>query len=99
MSVKLPLKKTERAACQPDLDFPQGLWLHGNVLKELPEDFGNLKQLETISLAGNQIERLPASLAELKQLKDLSLSGNLLKELPSAIGELGEVMIKLLPEK
>ena len=71
----------------------QGLWLHGNVLTELPQDLGNLVSLETVSLAGNRIGKLPDSVTQLTKLKDLTLSGNLLKDLPSSIGGLGKSLV------
>ena len=36
----------------------QEVWFHGNLLEELPEQIGQLKNLERLSLSGN---RCPAS--------------------------------------
>lgn len=53
-------------------------------LENLPEDFGNLKDLNFISIIKNQLTSLPESIGELNNLKELMLSGNNLTSLPES---------------
>jgi Leucine-rich repeat (LRR) protein len=46
------------------------------MLTEIPENFGELKQLRHLDLYSNKISRLPLSLGELKNLKWLDLKEN-----------------------
>lgn len=69
----------------------QGFWAHGNLLASLPQDFGNLANLHTISLAGNRLKSLPKSISGLINLRDLGLQGNELTEVPAEIGALSEL--------
>lgn len=46
------------------------------MLKELPEDFGEMKQLKHLDLYSNQITHLPLSFCELKNLRWLDLKNN-----------------------
>lgn len=57
-------------------------------LEELPEDFGNLKDLNFLSLIKNKITVLPESIGELNNLKELTLSGNNLTSLPESFVKL-----------
>ena len=68
----------------------QGFWAHGNMLGSLPQDFGKLTNLQTISLAGNKLTSLPKSISGLVSLRDLGLQGNELSEVPAEIGALSE---------
>ena len=43
----------------------QGLWLHGNLLEEIPSSIGSLQSLNVLSLAGNCLKQLPAHVGEL----------------------------------
>ena len=43
----------------------QGLWLHGNLLEELPTTLGALRRLRVLSVAGNCMERLPSAIGQL----------------------------------
>ena len=67
----------------------QEVWFHGNLLEELPADFGSLASLRKLSLAGNRLASLPESIAQLIELTELTLSGNLLEEVPACLGSLG----------
>lgn len=69
----------------------QGFWAHGNLLRALPERFGNLNKLRTISLAGNRLGSLPESISGLVKLKDLGLQGNELTEAPAELGALSKL--------
>lgn len=46
------------------------------MLTEIPENFGELRQLKYLDLYSNQISRLPLSLGALKNLKWLDLKEN-----------------------
>ena len=50
--------------------------LSKNRLEELPEFFGQLKNLRHLDLYSNQLERLPVSFSQLKNLKWLDLKNN-----------------------
>lgn len=67
----------------------QGFWVHGNLLQALPDNFGQLSKLRTVSLAGNRLAELPASISGLVELEDLGLQGNQLTEARSELGNLG----------
>ncbi len=69
----------------------QGFWAHGNLLRALPDNFGNLNKLHTISLAGNRLGSLPKSMSGLVNLKDLGLQGNELTEAPAELGALSKL--------
>jgi hypothetical protein len=54
----------------------------------LPEDIGNLENLEELSLEHNQIQELPKSIGKLKKLRKLQLTDNNLTTLPAEFGDL-----------
>ena len=58
------------------------------MLQSLPDDFGQLSKLKTISLAGNRLAKLPASISGLVELQDLGLQGNQLTEARAELGNL-----------
>jgi Leucine-rich repeat (LRR) protein len=87
LAAQLPSLKT--VAHNHATTFPQGLWIHGNLLKHLPADFGALGALRTMSAVGNHLEALPESLGALQQLRELELAGNRLRGLPATLGALG----------
>lgn len=64
------------------------LKLYGNKLETLPDEIGDLENLEKLYLGKNNIKRLPASIGKLKKLKILSAQYNLIDSLPDSIGEL-----------
>ncbi len=43
----------------------QGLWLHGNLLEQVPSSIGSLRCLSVLSLAGNCLGEVPQSIGEL----------------------------------
>ena len=55
-------------------------------LTDLPEDFGRLKNLQSLELRENLIRHLPVSLAQLEKLERLDLGDNEIEELPPHIG-------------
>jgi Leucine-rich repeat (LRR) protein len=59
-----------------------GLNINDKNIKELPEDFGNLKWLEECYLNRNSLSYLPESIYNLEKLKILIISSNDLKNLP-----------------
>ena len=64
----------------------QGFWAHGNLLTSLPDNFGQLSELHTISLAGNCLTALPSSVSGLTKLQDFGLQGNQLTEARAELG-------------
>ena len=64
----------------------KNLKINGNLLKELPENIGNLKNLTDLSLYG-KFEALPQSVGELENLENLIIYGTL-EELPESVSNL-----------
>lgn len=55
---------------------------------ELPDLFGSLTKLKTVSLGGSKLQRLPSSFYRLPKLESLDLSGSEIIEVPQALGQL-----------
>ncbi|WP_334055897.1 leucine-rich repeat domain-containing protein [Polaribacter sp. P097] len=80
------------------------LRLHNNRLGEdnpnfntdLPEDLGDLIDLEELTLYNNQLTKLPNSIGNLNKLTELRLENNDLTTLPSSIGNLSSLEHLLL---
>ncbi len=61
----------------------RGLYLEGiEKLQKLPENIGNLTNLEKLYLGGTGVRELPESFGELTQLKDFLLYGTEVKRFP-----------------
>jgi len=60
----------------------------GSKLKKLPDNLGDMKQLESLDVSRNELTDLPASMAKLSALQHLSLSDNKLKTLPAWLADL-----------
>ena len=58
------------------------------VAEIIPEEIGNLKKLESLSLQNNRILRLPSSLNKLSALRDINLSRNFVSNFPVQLGGL-----------
>ena len=54
----------------------------------MPEEFGNLKKLETLSLENNVLTSLPASVKNLSHLRTLNLTGNGFRAFPDVLSDL-----------
>ena len=67
----------------------QGLWMHGNLIAEIPKDIGALTNLRTFVVHGNRLTALPDSISALCRLTELGVAGNRLSSLPPDIGALG----------
>jgi Leucine-rich repeat (LRR) protein len=76
-------------------------------LKFLPNEIGNLKNLEMLQLKYNWLDSLPDSLGNCVQLKFLYLNRNNLSELPESLGNIaglkevyvaGAGQVVLIPE-
>eukprot|EP00795_Rhopilema_esculentum_P004854 gene4854-21183_t len=66
----------------------QVLLLNGNVLTELPDDFGNLVNVEDLDLGDNRLTSLPESFGNLQRLRKLNLGNNELENLPQGFRNL-----------
>lgn len=53
---------------------------------ELPDNFGNLSELQTINITFTNLENIPSSIGKLKKLFLLNLEFNNIKSLPESIG-------------
>lgn len=65
--------------------------LKWNRLKDIPNEFTNLKKLELLELNNNAIETLPDGIENLTSLKYLNLNINSLKILPKRIVKLKQL--------
>lgn len=63
------------------------LYLHNNLLEDLPIEIGNLKKLEILNLSNNKLEKLPHEFYKLIELRQLSLKNNNIKQLDPAFGD------------
>ena len=54
--------------------------MEDNQLVNLPNSFGNLTNLNSLSLEGNQLSSLPKSFSKLTNLYNLNISDNQLNE-------------------
>ena len=71
------------------------LYLGGNQLVSIPDEFGYLRSLSMLVLCDNVIESLPRSLINLRRLESLSLHNNRLSTLPPEITRLNLVELSL----
>lgn len=69
-----------------------------NRLKELPETFGNLRDVEELNLYGNQLKALPDNFTNLKRCKIVILRVNHLDKVPSSLFSLNGLEILDLEE-
>jgi hypothetical protein len=66
----------------------QWLILTDNRIEQLPQSFGELKQLRKLALAGNRLRTLPSSMQQCKNLELVRLSANNLTHLDNWLFEL-----------
>ncbi len=62
------------------------LTLNDQLINDLPDCIGNLKQLQTLFVRNNQLTSLPASLNECTNLRVLDLKANSIAKLPDLNG-------------
>ncbi|XP_063973054.1 leucine-rich repeat-containing protein 28-like isoform X1 [Diachasmimorpha longicaudata] len=58
------------------------LYLSGNKLKNLPEEFGVMERLKVLDLSDNDLRTVPEGVTRLKTLRELILDDNSLSQLP-----------------
>ena len=76
-------------------------------LCDLPDDIGQLSELQTLRITHTMLSTLPESIGQLQQLNSLDLSSNKLTTLPNTLGQLvwlselnlGNNVLTELPEK
>ncbi len=61
--------------------------LFQNNLESLPKNFGDLENLEELSLYQNQLVRLPDSFAKLRKLRKLNLAWNRFRSVPACLAQ------------
>ncbi|SNR14349.1 leucine-rich repeat domain-containing protein [Tenacibaculum jejuense] len=64
------------------------LYLNGNLISSLPEDFYDLVNLKILNVSNNQIPSLSDRLGNLTALEQLNFSSNNIDEIPSSVGNL-----------
>lgn len=64
-----------------------------NHLKQLPEEIGHLRHLESLQLSNNQLTSLPDSLCHLSKLRELKVANNHIKHLTPFISHLRRLHI------
>lgn len=64
------------------------LILTDNQIRQLPDCFDNLPNMQKLMLAGNQLQQLPDSLASCENLQLIRVSANQLKAFPSVLSGL-----------
>ena len=67
------------------------LFLNNNQIETLPDEIGNLENLQVLALENNKIKALPDSICKLKKLKTLFLHKNKLTKLPNGLSQLKEL--------
>lgn len=72
------------------------LFLHTNNLTSLPDDLGELVELENLTVVENKISSLPDDINLLRNLSILVLTSNNLKSLPNNIGDLSNLFMLVL---
>ena len=82
------LTELEKLIAAAAKDGRTALDLRSNQLTTLPENIGELQNLQKLSLGGNQLTALPESIGGLENLQMLFLYANQLTALPESIGKL-----------
>lgn len=88
LSIRAPNIDIARAACE--VTSVTDLRLSGE-LTALPEELGNLVNLEGLSVESNQLTTLPAAIGKLTKLTDLRAYSNKMTSLPPEIGALSKL--------
>jgi hypothetical protein len=86
---------------RPNAHQRYGYWrkkirIEQGMLKALPQEIGELNELEYLQISRQPIERLPEEITALKALKRLIITNTNLKELPKAIGKLENLEFLIL---
>ncbi|WP_168858331.1 leucine-rich repeat domain-containing protein [Bradyrhizobium brasilense] len=64
------------------------MYADANLLEDLPQEIGRLRELQRLSLKNNKLTTLPATMGGLRNLKFLDVQNNSLDRLPSELGRL-----------
>ena len=81
------IQRIPSGLCQLDLSSLKYLYLEGNVVCSLPEDFfACLGSLEWLDLRNNKLCKIPNNVGEHKKVKTLLLGRNQLRFLPAEMG-------------
>ena len=72
------------------------LWLRWGALEDLPEEIGQLKELENFLIVSNQLRRLPDEIVSLSRLLHLELTDSQVTELPEDFGRLVSLRVVIL---
>ena len=62
--------------------------MNNNKIKVIPEDIGQLENLEDLILSENSIEEVPVSVSLMSNLKIFKLANNRLRNLPFEIADI-----------
>ncbi len=89
---KLKKQKTftnlQEAMANPEKVYKLKLSNPKKILKEIPAEVFQFKNLQELDISTNQIKKLPDELFKLLNLQVLDVSFNQIQEIPSAIGQL-----------
>ncbi|XP_019698581.1 leucine-rich repeat protein SHOC-2 isoform X2 [Harpegnathos saltator] len=69
------------------------LYMHGNLIEQLPVEFGKMNQLTVLNLDANQLKQVPICIGNLRNLKHLSMNNNFIEELPIELSQLSNLQI------
>ena len=72
-------------------DGRTNLDLSGKGISELPDEIGQLANLQILDLRNNQLKTVPESLGQLANLQELYLYNNQLKTVPDSLGQLANL--------
>ncbi|XP_050462186.1 protein lap1-like isoform X1 [Cataglyphis hispanica] len=69
------------------------LYMYGNLIKQLPMEFGQMNQLTVLDLSANKLGHIPSCIGNLRNLKSLFLNDNFVERLPVELSKLRNLEI------